>query len=242
MEIPRELLSEFTRTLARQPSEELPQRLCCAFAEVVGADGAAISVGGSVGTRRLVAVTDRQTERIEDLQDLVGEGPSIRALRGDGPSILDGQSDTTTAWPKLVTVLLEHSTGHERPSLYAFPMQPQRAVLGVLTAHRADHAGLSVGLEAAQALANAIGVAVLGDLGLDFDLEAGEEKQERWLVRDRISQAAGMVIAQLGIPPDDALAVLRAHAYANNVTLSEVSRQVVDRSLRFTAHDVEEES
>ena len=73
MEIPRELPSEFTRTLSRQPSEELPQRLCRAFAEVVGADGAAISVG-TTSTRRLVAATDRRTEQIEDLQALVGKG------------------------------------------------------------------------------------------------------------------------------------------------------------------------
>jgi hypothetical protein len=236
MEIPRELLSEFTRTLSRQPSKELPQRLCCAFAEVVGADGAAISVGSTMSTRRLLAVTDRRTEQIEDLQDMVGEGPSIRALRGDEPSILDGQPEAAKAWPKLVTVLLAHTTGHERPSLYAFPMQPQRAVLGVLTAHQADHSGLTVGLDAAQFLANAIGVAVLGDLGL------ADGPPERWLVRDRISHATGMVIAQLGIPADDALAVLRAHAYANNVTLSEASRRVVDRSLRFTPHNSEEGS
>jgi hypothetical protein len=234
MEIPPDLLREFTRTLSKQPSEELPQRLCCAFAEVVGADGAAISVGSTTSARRLVAVTDQQTERIEDLQDLVGEGPSIRALRGDGPSVLDGQPDSAEAWPRLVTVLLEHTTGQQRPSLYAFPMQPQRAVLGVLTAHQADHSGLRVALNEAQFLANAIGVAVLGDLRI------GDGPPERWLVRDRISHATGMVVAQLGIPPDDALAVLRAHAYANNVTLSEVSRQVVDRSLRFTDQNEEE--
>lgn len=131
MENPRELLREFTRTLSRQPGDELPQRLCRAFADVVGADGAAISLGTTVSTRRLVAVTDHHTEQLEDLQDLVGEGPSIRALLGGGPAILDGQLDTAKAWPKLATVLLEHTAEHERPSLYAFPMQPQRAVLGV---------------------------------------------------------------------------------------------------------------
>ncbi len=238
MENPRELLREFTRTLSKQPGEELPQRLCRAFADVVGADGAAISVGSTSSTRRLVAVTDQQTEQLEDLQDLVGEGPSIRALRGDGPSILDGQPDTAKAWPKLVTVLLEHSTGQERPSLYAFPLRPQRAVLGVLTAHKTDHSGLNVGLGAAQFLANAIGVAVLGDLGLG----PGDGTRDRWLARDRISHATGMVIAQLGFPAADALAVLRAHAYAHDVTLSEVSRRVVDRSLRFTADYGGEES
>lgn len=235
MEIPRELLSEFTRTLSMQPDDELPQRLCSAFAQVVGADGAAVSLGSTTSTRSLLAVTDRTTEQVEDLQDMLGEGPSIRALLGDGPSILDGQPGTAKAWPALVTALLEHTAGRPPPALYAFPMQPQQAVLGVLTAHQTDHSGLRVDLHEAQFLANAIGVAVLGDL------DPGGATHERWLVRDRISQATGMVIAQLGIPASDALAVLRAHAYANNVTLSEVSRRVVDRDLRFTSNNGEEE-
>ncbi len=236
MEIPRDLLSEFTRTLSQQPSDELPQRLCRAFAQVVGADGAALALGGSTNTRSLLAVTDRHTEQVEDLQDMLGEGPSIRALLGGSPSVLDGRPSTAKAWPALVTALLEHTAGGRPPALYAFPMQPQEAVLGVLTAHQTDPSGLRVALEEAQFLANAIGVAVLGD----FDPSGATH--ERWLVRDRISQATGMVIAQLGISAADALAVLRAHAYAHDVTLSEVSRSVVDRKFRFTADNREEES
>ena len=42
-----------------------------------------------------------------------------------------------------------------------------------------------------------------------------------WSSRAGIHQATGMVIAQLGISPDDALAVLRAHAYAEDIPLDE---------------------
>ncbi len=236
MEAPRELLSEFTRVLSVQPADELPRRLCRAFANVVGADGAAIALGSETGSRSLLAVTDTDTERLEDLQDMLGEGPSIRALRGDGPAVLDGGSDTGQSWPALVSALLEHSAGREPPALYAFPMRPQQAVLGVLTARQDARSDLRVALDDAQFLANAIGIAVLG--GLDPRDATGEG----WLVHDRISQATGMVIAQLGFPAADALAVLRAHAYAHDVTLSEVSRRVVDRSLRFTADYGGEES
>jgi hypothetical protein len=236
MEISSELLTQFTRALSAQPGDELPQRLCCAFKDVVGADGAAIALGTAETERRLLAVTDRHTEQLEDLQDMVGEGPSIRALVGDGHAILNGGRDMEERWPMLMPALTRHTLSRGQPTLYAFPMRPQETVLGVLSAHQTQRSQLDVSLEEAQFLANAIGVAVLGDLA------PGGATRERWLTRDRISQATGMVVAQLRIPPSDALAVLRAHAYAIDVTLSEVSRRVLDRSLRFTATNGEEES
>jgi hypothetical protein len=46
-----------------------------------------------------------------------------------------------------------------------------------------------------------------------------------------------MVIAQLRVGPDDALAILRAHAYAHDTTLAEIAEQVVDRRLDFSRGD-----
>ena len=43
-----------------------------------------------------------------------------------------------------------------------------------------------------------------------------------------------MVIAQLGVEADDALALLRAHAFANASSLLEVAADVVERRLNFT--------
>ena len=42
-----------------------------------------------------------------------------------------------------------------------------------------------------------------------------------------------MVMVQLGIPLSEALARIRAHAYAENRTLADVARDVVARRLRF---------
>jgi AmiR/NasT family two-component response regulator len=55
-----------------------------------------------------------------------------------------------------------------------------------------------------------------------------------WVTRDRISQATGMVVAQLRIAPADALALLRAHAFAHTTTIAEVSLAIVSRELDFT--------
>jgi hypothetical protein len=48
-----------------------------------------------------------------------------------------------------------------------------------------------------------------------------------------VHQAAGMVSVQLGIPLDDALARLRAFAFAAEESVSEVARRIVARELRL---------
>ena len=55
------------------------------------------------------------------------------------------------------------------------------------------------------------------------------------MTRDRVSQATGMVVAQLKITPTDALALLRAHAFAHGTTVAEVSRGIIGRELDFAA-------
>jgi hypothetical protein len=67
--------------------------------------------------------------------------------------------------------------------------------------------------------------------GVDVDVEG-------WLAdvpleRPAVYQATGMVIAQLELSPDDALATLRAHAFVHDRPIDEVARDVVARTLRF---------
>ena len=62
---------------------------------------------------------------------------------------------------------------------------------------------------------------------------------EGWLAdvpleRVEVYQASGMIIAQLDVSPDAALATLRAHAFVHDRPIDEVARDVVARTLRFT--------
>ena len=69
-------------------------------------------------------------------------------------------------------------------------------------------------------LADTVGLSLLGDLdSLD------------WAPRAEVHQATGMVTAQLRIPPGDALAVLRAHAYAQGTTVAAVASDLLDGRL-----------
>jgi hypothetical protein len=218
------LLSELTRGLAANPSDPLPLRLAKSFADVVGADGAAVTLGHTTAQRGLLCATDEMAETIEDTQDVLREGPSLDAFRTRDAVASDSTEEQRQRWPNLVEFF--DSRG-PLPYIYSFPMRPHTEAFGVMLAYRREAGGLLVSVAEAQMLANAIAVAVLGDL-------QEESASGKWLVRDRISQATGMVVAQLGIHPRDALALLRAHAFTQATTLSETSAEVLARTLVFS--------
>jgi AmiR/NasT family two-component response regulator len=77
---------------------------------------------------------------------------------------------------------------------------------------------------------------------MDGDLRAaaGDPSQQCWaelnsLSRAEVSQATGMLVAQLGVEPTEALVRLRAHAYATGRTATDVARDILDRRLKLEA-------
>ena len=61
-----------------------------------------------------------------------------------------------------------------------------------------------------------------------------------WSERAEVHQATGMVVAQLGLPETDALALLRAHAYSHDQSVAETAHAVIDRRLAFSANPDQE--
>jgi hypothetical protein len=219
------LLGQLTRVLATTtPEAPLPLRLCFAFADILDADGAAITIGFADPDRATLCATDALSDRVEDSQDLLREGPSLDAFRTRAAVCGLSHAEQVVRWP-----MLSHAL--DRPGspvvLHAFPMRPDTEILGVLSVYQTHERGLSRSCEDAQFLADAIGVAVLGRMDADDGSDA------LWSTRDHVSQATGMVVAQLKIAPPDALALLRAHAFAHSTTVAEVSRAVLARDLQF---------
>ncbi len=220
------LLRHLTQVLASTPTgDPLPLRLCHAFTQILAAEGAAITIGYSAPDRATLCATDHLADRAEDSQDMLREGPSLDAFRTRTAVCGLSLAEQATRWPMLVQALDREG----RPVLlHAFPMRPDSEVLGVVSAYQTHERGLSRSCDDAQFLADAIGVAVLGRI------DAEDDADQLWLTRDRVSQATGMVVAQLKIAPPDALALLRAHAFAHGTTVAEVSRGIVSRELEFS--------
>jgi hypothetical protein len=206
------------------PDENFADALCDAARDVLGADGASLTMDLSLGNRVSISAVDAVTARLEDI---VCEGPGREASRTGEIYVATVGGHSLDLWPHLADLAVQYGLSG---TFWAVPMQPARVVIGVLVLHRFE-GWLTEEVETVQVVANAVGTALLRDPSL---LTPDQAVTGSWAERSRIYQATGMVTAQLNISPDDAAALLRAHAYSGSLTLLEVALAVIERRIDFT--------
>jgi GAF domain-containing protein/ANTAR domain-containing protein len=207
------------------------RRLCAAAAQGLSASGAAVGVMVEDGVGGVMVASDPPSERVEELQFVLGEGPFADALAGRRPVLVpDLEGEALDRWP--VYAPAARALGVR--AVFAFPLQVGAAQLGVLDVFRARPGQLSRG-ELRRALMFAeVALTTLLDgqqraiAGGAVDGLAGAIER-----RAELFQAQGMVMVQLGVSLAEALARIRAHAYAHNHQLGEVAADIVARRLRF---------
>lgn len=215
----------------------LPDRMCFACLAILGVDGGSFTLGSSEPHRMTLCATDDSAKALDDLQEVTGEGPSFTAFEERTIVVMQVDGDNPEdRWPLFSSAAKQRFDGY---TIYAVPMKPGPQTMGVATFHQRRPAPLLVDEQTSQLLINSVAVALIKDPELlehDHLTEA-----DSWGNRARIHQATGMVMAQLALAPDDAMALLRGHAYAMGRSLSDISEQVTDRRLDFRAVDVDPE-
>ena len=206
------------------------RRLCAAAGKSVNACGVGLTVMAPDGVRGVTAATDAATERLEDLQLTMGEGPCIEAFERRIPVLVPDVAEAMHRWPGYAAEV--HASGVR--AVFAFPLQVGASRLGVLDVFR-DEVGSLTSDSLAMCLTFA---AVALDTLLDGQERARLDEADDGLgdglgPRTVLFQAQGMVMIQLDVPLADAFARIRAHAYAHNRPLSEVAADIVARRLLF---------
>lgn len=215
------------------PKMSTADRLCHACVDLLDVDGAAISImlnGSSQGT---FGSSDELSRQLDEFQFTFGEGPCMDAVR-DGPVFAPDIADVAeTRWPAFVGSATDLGVG----ALFALPVSLANSHVGALDLYR--HApgpllghSLVGGLMAAELAA----LPLLDMISAEAELAASGRDEPAWkqlasLARVEVYQATGMVMAQLGVGPAQALARLRAHAFAQGLTASRVAWSIVDREL-----------
>jgi hypothetical protein len=222
------VLSDLARAIARDPDQPLPKRLCRACVEILDMDGGAI-VLGHPPQRILMCATDEDVARLDQMHEVLGEGPGTDAFRTGKPVIAVLRHAEPYRWPMFGEAAVDI---FGEVTLYAVPMRAATSVLGMLTLYQRGDGPIVGDLSVATVLADAVGAALLRE-SETRDLESWGP----WDERARIDQATGIVIAQLGIPPEDAHALLRAHAYAHDTTIHAIASEIIDRRLNFNDAD-----
>lgn len=229
------MLSKLATTLATLPTDRPPTwRLGEAMRRMLEADGVAFTVEYLSNSRVTVCATDDVAETLESLQEVAGEGPGYEAARTGMMVIAELDGDADQRWPML-TQALEEKYGPLK--MYAVPLHANGDLAGVATLHTGPNRSLAEPPDRIAFLANAVGAALVTDAA---DHPEGHlQPGEGWGARSLVHQATGMVMAQVRLTPEDALALLRGHAYAMATDINDVAARIVDRSIDFLNFDVE---
>jgi hypothetical protein len=207
---------------------ELLERVCTDAARALSASGVGVSLMASNGVHGMAAASDPDTARIEELQFTFGEGPCIDAVAAGRPVLVPDLADgAMSRWPGYTFAVLDAGIR----AVFAFPLQVGAARLGVLVVFRALSGAMSRP-ELGQALTVADQVVTTLLDGQEQTTEV-DELDEAFEHRAALFQAQGMVMVQLGISLAEALARIRAHAYATDRPLSEMAADIVARRLHL---------
>lgn len=213
-------------------------RLCEACVALLDVDAVAISlVFDGVNTGTLGSSGERATE-YDELQFTLGEGPCLDSVTRRAPVLVSDLSDLADQrWPLYGPAMLSMRIR----GVHAVPIVVAGEYIGALDLFcerpgrlTAEHLGGAV------VAAELAGVPLLDLLDTDMQAAANDQASDAWtelnvLSRAEVSQATGMLVAQLHVEPAEALLRLRAHAYATGRAATEVARDILERRVRLEA-------
>jgi GAF domain-containing protein/ANTAR domain-containing protein len=200
------------------------RRLCRAVVEELGFHGATVTVMASDGSGAAEAASDDDIGRVDQLQFVLGEGPSGDAYASGRPVLVSDLAATGDRWMAFTADALAELIG----AIFAFPLQYGAVRLGVLTCYSSVPRALTA-REVARCLSFAEAVR---DLLLDAVAEgdgAGEEVPQALRIRREVYQAQGMLMVELGISLTEALTRLRAMAFSEGVDINELASDLANR-------------
>lgn len=211
--------------------------VCAAAVTSLPVGGAGMSAMSRTAASHPLCSTDDISERLEELQLTLGEGPCVDAFT-HGAAVLAPDlraGELQGCWPVFADAALE--TGAH--AVFALPLQIGAITPGVLDLYAQVPVRLS-GEELADALAFAdFATLVLLDARIEESAPSDdgapkEHMEDLGGYRAEISQATGMLTIQLGVGIDEAFVRLRAYAYAQGHRLTTVAADVVSRRLHFS--------
>ena len=210
------------------------QRMCRAAVRDLPAMGVGISVQSESSGPLTLAASSEASVLVEELQFTLGEGPCIDAYVSRAPVLVPDltAAATMTTWPGYASAAHDHGVR----AVFAFPLQVGLARLGALDIYR-DHVG-GMSAETFSRAATFADAAMLGLLetvpGSQDVADLVDQSEERFL---EVYQAQGMVMVQLGVGAEEALARLRAFAFAHERRLVDVASDVTSRRLTLESDD-----
>jgi len=200
------------------------QRLCLAATRDLELAGATVTLVPEIGSHTVAASSSGAMTRNEELQFGAGEGPTRDAYRRCEPVVVTNQGSLVARWPGYAPAAITAGVS----AAFALPLHVGAAKLGALTLYWHSprypaNGDLRVAL-------------VFADLATEFLID-GSSGASNGLdpalvsaleTHGHIYVAQGMVMVDLEVGLPEALARMRAQAYASGQDLAVLAGQIVD--------------
>jgi GAF domain-containing protein len=197
-------------------------RLCRAAARELALDQVSVTLMSAAGSSVLVASAGPSEPGIQELQFDLGEGPGPDAYSAGRPVLIPDLEASLGRWPGFASAAIGRGTR----AVFAFPLQLGAVRFGVLTCVRVEARPLG----RRELNASLIFAEVATELLLDAS-PTGAHPDERLRTalhaHDEVYQAQGMLMVDLAISLEVALARMRAVAFGEGISLQELASDIV---------------
>jgi GAF domain len=210
---------------------ELMERLCRFAVDEMALSGCALVLMSTADSATVLAGAGRHARSVTGLQMELGEGPCLQAYASGVPVLLpDLAAQNADRWPAFAAAALAIGVHAE----FSLPLSVGPRGIGTL-----DLCRDKPGMLSEEHLADAL---VAADIARDAVLyqpytQGGPDMPELLATvgADRvvIHQATGMIAVQLDETMSNALARLRAAAFASGRSIYAIAQDVVERRVRF---------
>ncbi|MGW1752302.1 GAF and ANTAR domain-containing protein [Streptomyces sp. NPDC002092] len=218
--------------------DDVPQALCRACVELLPVTGASVSIASGPTVRAMWCASDSTAARLAETQYTLGDGPCQSAIERAAAVLADDLTEEPDAvrWP----VFAHEAVGLGVQAVFSLPLGLEGATIGTLDLYRRTPGALSSrDLRVALWARDAVTFALVNlSAGHDSGERASEEGVASWMEasesdHSEVYQAVGMVMVQLNLGAEQALDRMRARAFAQGRTVTEVARDVLVRTLRL---------
>lgn len=218
------------------------ERLCRNCVSAVAVDGGSVSLVSSQGSRVGLGATDTMAAQLEEIQMTLGEGPYLDAASSLSPVQVHNFADPATAGAERWPFLAKEAARLEVCAMFGFPVSLGDVPVGTIGLYRRKPGALSAAqLGTTLTAADDIAASLL-DQGTWTEVAGSAPVEQEWPVRlgtgtPLVHQAAGMTMIQLDVSIEEALALLRATAFAEGKALADLALEVVERRRRVGETD-----
>ncbi|EME51221.1 ANTAR domain-containing protein [Amycolatopsis decaplanina] len=205
------------------------------IAVLLGLDALTIDLITGAGNLELVWCdpVDGPGHELDSLQYTLGDGPTLEAARqGYTVSEPDLAATDQARWPLFLPAAMRSPAR----AVIATPLRVHGGTFGALTGYRATPGALTASQSRDfHRVRDGLLPLVLRSAACLVTSDSGRG-DGLGCYREEVQQAAGLLAVTLAIPPDQALARLRAYAFRDDRSVTDLARDVLTRRLRLDDH------